>query len=203
MTGGAWKATHYSEWGAQRMMKADKVIRQVCGGVLAGGLLLPLMVEAASTATLTIPITIINSQPTCNLTFDNGSSTLTYQLGTLGRGDEIRHAPFTVNVSCEGNTAVKTALTARNTTGTLQGGNDSVMMRVNGQASTNGPLFWLENGGQRVKLTGLESDAFCNRNDTSASTPNACQLRPVTNVPVTSPEGDIDVTIVFDVIYPQ
>ncbi|ELN62199.1 putative outer membrane protein, partial [Salmonella enterica subsp. enterica serovar Enteritidis str. SL909] len=42
------------------------------------------------------------------------------------------------------------------TTGTLQGGSDSVMMRVNGQASTNGPLFWLENGGQRVKLTGAK-----------------------------------------------
>ncbi|ELK7830496.1 hypothetical protein Q6O47_004556, partial [Salmonella enterica] len=107
--------------------------------------------------------------------------------------------PFTVTVDCRGSTAVKTALTARSTTGTLQGGSDSVMMRVNGQASTNGPLFWLENGGQRVKLTGAKSDAFC----ISPTAPNRCELRPVTDIPANSPEGNIDATVVFDVVYPQ
>lgn len=213
MTGGVWKATHCSEWGEQEMksqqLQLSRWIKRGMAGLMTlGALFIALPGGAAtvnktsdSSATITIPLTITNPQPTCNLTFNNGSSTLTYQLGTLGRGDEIRHPPFTVNVNCADSTVVKTALTARNTTGTLQSGNDSVMMRVNGQTSTNGPLFWLESGGQRVKLTG--QDTFCNRNDTSVSTPNVCQLRPVTNVPAQSPEGNIDVTVVFDVEYPQ
>ncbi|HHN6510721.1 TPA: hypothetical protein ACP7R6_004745, partial [Escherichia coli] len=122
-----------------------------------------------------------------------------YQLGAMSKGSRIQHRPFTVTVDCRGSTAVKTAVTARSTTGTLQGGGDSVMMRVNGQASTNGPLFWLENGGKRVKLTGSDSDAFC----LSATSPNVCPLRPVTDIPANSPEGNIDVTVVFDVVYPQ
>ena len=109
----------------------------------------------------------------------------------------MEHRPFTVNVNCTGNTAVKTALTARNTTGTLQTGNDSITMLVNGQALANAPLFWLENNGARVKLTG--NDVFC----IATNTPNVCQLRPITDIPTNSPEGDIEATLVFNVTYPQ
>ena len=146
-------------------------------------------------------IKISNPRPTCSLTFD-GKDTLTYLLGTMARGVEMRHAPFTLGISCKGSSVIKTALTARNRTGTLQSGDDSVMMRVDNQDVSNGTLLWLEaSGGQRVKLSGMTNDAFCVRNDTSESLPNICQLRPVTNVPAGSPEGNIDVTILFDVVY--
>ncbi|EEA3913852.1 hypothetical protein GJY24_23610, partial [Salmonella enterica] len=79
------------------------------------------------------------------------------------------------------------------------GGDSSVViMRMNGQPSNNGPLFWLENGSKRVKLTGKDDDAFC-----ISPSPNNCELRPVTDIPANSPEGNIDVTVVFDVVYPQ
>lgn len=182
----------------QKEYRTVRIKQHMRAGILASGLLLPLVVSAATSGTITIPFTLTNPQQTCNLTFDNGSTMMTYQLGAMNKGSRMEHSPFNVKVDCTGGTP-KTAITARNTTGTLLSGSDSVMMRVNGQASTNGPLFWLENGGQRVKLTGSDSDAFCS----SATSPSVCQLRPVTDIPANSPEGKIDVTVVFDVVYPQ
>ncbi|ECD5989907.1 hypothetical protein E2H14_24630, partial [Salmonella enterica subsp. enterica serovar Muenchen] len=155
---------------------------------------------AATSGTINIPFTLNNPQQTCDLTFDNGSTMMTYQLGAMDKGTQKRHQPFNINVICSGNGSLpKTALTVRNTTGIRQNGNDSVMMRVNGQQSTNGPLFWLENAGWRLKLTGAKSDAFC-----GATAPRrVCQLRPVTSIPANSNEGNIDVTVVFDVVYLQ
>ncbi|ECM5781376.1 hypothetical protein YD21_15345 [Salmonella enterica subsp. enterica serovar Typhimurium] len=174
--------------------------RHVCAGALVTGLLFPLATEAASKENITIPFTLTNPQQTCKLTFDNGGNTMNYQLGVMNKGVRMQHRPFTVKVGCGQSTVVKTALTARNTTGTLQGGGDSsvVIMRMNGQPSNNGPLFWLENGSKRVKLTGKDDDAFC-----ISPSPNNCELRPVTDIPANSPEGNIDVTVVFDVVYPQ
>ncbi|EIZ2898916.1 hypothetical protein MO016_004532 [Salmonella enterica] len=183
----------------QKEYRTVRITRHMRAGMLAAGLLLPLVAGAATSGGMLIPFEINNPQQTCDLTFDNGSTMMTYQLGAMSKGSRIQHRPFTVTVDCRGSMAVKTALTARSTTGTLQGGSDSVMMRVNGQASTNGPLFWLENGGQRVKLTGAKSDAFC----ISPTAPNRCELRPVTDIPANSPEGNIDATVVFDVVYPQ
>ncbi|HGE5896221.1 TPA: hypothetical protein ACGGRP_004353 [Escherichia coli] len=181
----------------QKEYRTVRIKRHIRAGMLASGLLLPLVAGAVTSGTINIPFTLTNPQPTCNLTFDNGSDTLRYQLGIMNRGTRMKHPAFTVSVNCTGN-APKTALTARNTTGTRQG-SDSVIMRVNSQTSGNGPLFWLENSGQRVKLTGAESDAFC----TATISPNVCRLDPVVDIPVNSPEGNIDVTVVFDVVYPQ
>lgn len=182
----------------QKEYRTVRIKRHIRAGMLASGLLLPLVVSAATSGTINIPFTLTNPQPTCNLTFDNGSTMMAYQLGAMNKGSRVEHHPFNVKVACTGGTP-KTAITARNTTGTLQPGSDSVMMQVDGLPSTNGPLFWLENGGQRVKLTGSDSDAFCS----SATSPGVCQLRPVTDIPANSPEGKIDVTVVFDVTYPQ
>lgn len=183
------------------MMKQSEIIRikqYVYAIALSIGLLAPL---AAGAETKTIPITITNNQPTCNLTFDNGANSMNYPLGTMTKGTKMQHKTFTVNVDCAGNTTVKTALTARNNTGTRQSGDDTVMMQVNGMNVTGGPLFWLENGSDRVKLTGNDSDSFCT--STSTTFPRKCQLRPVTDIPASSPEGSIDVTMVFNVVYPQ
>lgn len=183
-------------------MKLNNIMgkkRYMCSGVLVTSLLLPLAAGAVSSSgTINIPFTITNPQQTCNLTFDNNATTMNYQLGAMNKGSRMEHRPFSVKVTCVGGTP-KTAITARNTTGTRQSGDDSVIMRVNGQASSNGPLFWLENSGHKVKLTGSANDAFCS----SADSPNNCQIRPVTDIPANSPVGNIDVTVVFDVTYPQ
>ncbi|MEG2566758.1 MAG: hypothetical protein RSA84_11175 [Acinetobacter sp.] len=182
-------------------MKAGYTMKRIWAGILAGGLMFPWLVEAEDTATVTIPFTIVNPMPTCDLTFD-GKPTLTYVLGTMSPGTDMRHMPFTVSVNCHGKQIINTALTARNINGTLQSGDDSVKMRVNDRDEPDGPVFWLTGpDDQRVKLTGREGDAFCAKNKTSAGTPNTCQLSPFTSIPAQSPQGLINVTIRFDIIY--
>ncbi|EHI7423306.1 hypothetical protein QB781_003900 [Salmonella enterica] len=162
--------------------------------LICSGAVLP-----ASAATLQVQVS--NPRPTCEISFD-GKDSLTYPIGTIARNSVMKHMPFTLRIDCKGTSAIKTALTARNVTGSLQGGDDSVMMLVEGQTVANAPLLWLEkSNNQRVKLTGLQSDAFCSRSDTSASVPNICQLKPVTSVAPNSPTGNIAVTVLFDIFY--
>lgn len=152
------------------------------------------------------------TQPTCNLTFDGGKSSLEYPLGTISSGTQKdNYVPFTINVDCQGNRAVKTAVTAKVIPGgngynsVLQPGNDSVRMQVAGAqgVDSNSPELWLlTEAGQRVKLTGLENDAFCTKGDTAAATPNTCKLKPVVTVPAQSPTGDFGATMQFNVVYP-
>ena len=151
------------------------------------------------------------TQPTCSLTFDGGKSSLDYPLGTLSAGSRKEdYTPFTINVDCQGGRAVKTAITAKVIPGNghnsvLQPGNDSVRMQVAGAqgVDSNSPELWLlTEAGQRVKLAGLASDAFCSRENTTAATPNTCKLKPVVAVPSLSATGDFGVTMLFNVEYP-
>lgn len=150
------------------------------------------------------------TQPTCGVSFDGGRRE--YPLGILATGFQKKHTPFSVYVNCQGNTAVKTAITAKVISGlnglgsVVQPGNDSVRMQVVGTSGVdnNSPELWLlTDAGNRVKLTGLEGDAFCTKGDTSASTPNTCKLTPVTAVPAGSALGRFGVTMRFNVEYPQ
>lgn len=79
------------------------------------------MAGAATSGGMLIPFEINNPQQTCDLTFDNGSTMMTYQLGAMSKGSRIQHRPFTVTVDCRGSTAVKTALTAREHHGNAAG----------------------------------------------------------------------------------
>lgn len=147
--------------------------------------------------------------PTCSLTFDDGKTSLEYPLGTLLLGTQKdNYIPFTINVDCPDSRALKTAITADVVSGdsVLQSGKDSVRMKVsNAQeevVDSNSPELWLlTDAGQRVKLTGLESDAFCTK-EATATTPNTCKLKPVVSVPAQSATGDFGVTMRFDVKYP-
>lgn len=154
---------------------------------------------------------MVYTQPTCSLTFDGGKSSLDYSLGTISSGKQENHVPFTVNVDCQGNTAVKTAITAKVIPGgngfnsVLQPGNDSVRMQVAGTpgVDNNSPELWLlTEAGQRVKLTGLGNDAFCVKGNTTTAAPNTCKLTPVTATPAQSAAGDFGVTMQFNVEYP-
>ncbi|HAV9718375.1 TPA: hypothetical protein JLH16_003405 [Escherichia coli] len=153
-----------------------------------------------SSATIVIPVTLINTQATCDVTFSGaglGSTGGTYTLGTLSKGEDKAHAPFRAVVECrdtDGTETVSTALTASVRTGTLVG-NNSVRMLVDGKDDTDAPELWLETGGQRITLDG---SAFCKGNGLNR---NECTLTPHTRVPGNSPGGELSATVVFDVIY--
>ena len=140
--------------------------------------------------------------PTCEVSFDGGRNE--YSLGILATGFQRKHTPFSVYVNCQGNTAIKTAITAKVISGfnglgyVVQPGNGSVRMQVAGTSGVddNSPELWLlTNTGQQVKLTG--EDAFC-----SALAPNTCELAPVTAIPTWSALGRFGVTMQFNVEYP-
>ncbi|MBJ9214358.1 hypothetical protein I5481_21020 [Citrobacter freundii] len=182
-----------------------RVMCRTAAGLLAGGLLLPVIAGAATSGTATIQVTINNPSPTCKLAL-NGQSTLNYALGTMSPGSRMTHQPFVVQVECL-NGAVKTAITAKPGPGNaVLNGDDSVRMQVAGTASvdSNSPQLWLQtDDGKRVKLTGQESDAFCTKVETSATMPNVCRLTPVTDIPAQSPSGNFGATMLIEVVYPQ
>lgn len=150
--------------------------------------------------------------PTCTLTFDNGKSSLEYPLGILATGSQKKHEPFMVYVDCSGDTPVKTAITARVVSGlnglesVVQPNNDSVRMQVAGTPGVdiNSPELWLQTKDKgKVKLTGLENDAFCiNEKSTTGSSQNKCQLTPETYIPAKSARGKFGVVMQFNVEYP-
>ncbi|EOU2287571.1 hypothetical protein ACNTNE_004521 [Escherichia coli] len=156
--------------------------------------------DGESSATIDIPVTLINIQYTCDVTFSGaglGSIGGTYTLGTLSKGEDKAHAPFRAVVECrdtDGTETVSTALTASVRTGTLVG-NNSVRMLVDGKDDTDAPELWLETGGQRITLDG---SAFCKGNGLNR---NECTLTPHTRVPGNSPGGELSATVVFDVTY--
>ncbi|WP_050413807.1 hypothetical protein [Yersinia kristensenii] len=154
--------------------------------------------EAAATDTATIQVTLINNQHTCLLEVNGGDVTGgNYNLGLISTG-QVSHRPFTLDIKCQGNTPVKTALTAKNLNGTLVAGNDKMVMPVNGNQASSGPLLWLDNNGKSVMLTGNEADAFCVQTGIN----NSCSLSPVTEVRASDPLGQISATIRFEVVYP-
>lgn len=152
-----------------------------------------------SNATITIPVTLINIQPTCDLTFtglSGGAGNYSYPLGSLNPGQQRQHTPFKAVISCQdvqGNEGVSTALTATVRQGSVT--DNRIRMLVDGQENTAGPELWLETGGQRVPLDGT---AFCKGNGLDR---NECTLTPFTQVPDRAPGGQVLATVVFDVTY--
>ncbi|HAM4877259.1 hypothetical protein KJD96_19565 [Escherichia marmotae] len=153
-----------------------------------------------SSATIVIPVTLINIQATCDVTFSGaglGSTGGTYTLGRLSKGEGKGHEPFRAAVECrdmDGTETVSTALTASVRTGALTG-NNSIRMLVDGQDDTDAPELWLEKDGHRIPLDG---SAFCKGNGLNR---NECTLTPHTRVPDNSPGGELSATVVFDVTY--
>ncbi len=75
----------------QKEYRTVRITRHMRAGMLAAGLLLPLVAGAATSGGMLIPFEINNPQQTCDLTFDNGSTMMTYQLGAMSKGSRIRH----------------------------------------------------------------------------------------------------------------
>ncbi|EGJ8836522.1 hypothetical protein ACV38A_003984 [Escherichia coli] len=174
----------------------------VAGALLFPGLALAATVDKSqdgSSATITIPVTLINIQATCDLTFtglEGGLGNYSYSLGSLSPGQQRQHTPFKAVIDCrdvQGNEGVSTALTASVRQGSVTG--NRIRMLVDGQENAAGPELWLEAGGQPVPLNGT---AFCQGN---ALDRNECSLTPFTQVPNGAPGGQVSATVVFDVTY--
>ncbi|HGE5896306.1 TPA: fimbrial protein [Escherichia coli] len=162
--------------------------------LLIVGMLSP--VYAASTATATLIVEATFTKPTCSIHVPPD-----YNLGKLVRGQVKKHEPLLIIVKCPDTQSVKTALTAKVLTGSLESTQDKVRMMVNGKKS--GALLSLKtvNTGSsaRIKLTGAAQDAFC---DIDNGRLRQCQLIPITEVRSGGKLGPASATIQFEVVYP-
>lgn len=159
-------------------MKTGKFMRNVCTGMLAGGLMLPLSVEAVNEP-INIQVTISNPQPGCNVTVLGGSGGgNTQKLSGLNRlGNEQPHSPFTIQVSCNGD--VRTRMKASTITGAVQGDGKSLAVVMNNDTSmnvNNRPLLKLKVDNQFVNLQ--NGEWFCNASNQGKT--QECRITPVT-----------------------
>ncbi len=150
-----------------------------------------------SSASITIPVTLISIQTTCDLTFTGleGGGSYSYSLGSLSSGKQRQHTPFKAVINCrdaQGNEGVSTALTASVRQGSVT--DNRIRMLVDGQKNAAGPELWLEAGGKRIPLDG---SAFCQGNLNH----NECTLTPFTQVPDSASGGQVSASVVFDVTY--
>lgn len=175
--------------------------------MLAGGLLSACRAMAADTATITVPITIINQQNTCVVGFEGASvsgSTYTFR-DTLLKGQTQIHPPFRAVVTCDNNSVVKTALTLR-PAGAFQASGDKAGLHPVGNLSVKSGELWLTLVGGGLAPIGSSAVAtsltpFC-EGTASDTVRNSCELTPVTSILPSAPGGPVSTTLTFDVVYP-
>lgn len=196
-------------------MNTDKIMQAVCTGLLVTGVMMIAASSQAATvstspdgssATITIPVTITNILPTCDLKLNGQNTSLNYELGKMAPGTTMVHPAFTVSIECQGDIPVKTAIKAALLSGgKVQSGNEDIRLDVGGiSAGNNTPLLQLQTeAGGKVKFSGDDKDAFCEKADTTQAQPNVCALRPVTDIPAQSPEGEFEASVQLTVVYPQ
>ncbi|EPM4791129.1 F18 fimbrial protein FedE [Escherichia coli] len=152
----------------------------------------------ATTATATLTINVTFTQPSCDITVP-----ASYNLGTLTPGVKI-HAPLEITWKCEGDTPIKTALTAGIVKGTASG-DEKVILQTDGGTDTGATLALREKkSAALIKLTGpTMSDYFCTDESAVAGTmTRTCTLTPETNVSQNGPFGLASATLSFEVGYP-
>ncbi|MCZ8781126.1 F18 fimbrial protein FedE [Escherichia albertii] len=152
---------------------------------------------ATTTATATLTINVTFTQPSCDIQVPSS-----YNLGTLIPGSK-RHAPLDITWTCEGDTPVKTALTA----GIVKGGvssDEKVILRTDSNADTGATLSLREKtSGALIKLTGQAAeDYFCKDAKAVGGVIRTCTLTPETNVSQGGPFGLASATLRFEVGYP-
>lgn len=154
--------------------------------------------QAATTATATLTINVAFTQPSCDITVP-----ASYNLGTLTPGSKI-HAPLEITWKCEGDTPIKTALTANIVKGTASG-DEKVILQTDSGTVTGATLALREKkSASLIKLTGpTMSDYFCtDENAVVGSMMRTCTLTPETNVSQNGPFGLASATLRFEVGYP-
>lgn len=146
------------------------------------------LVQAATSATAIVNITVSNPRPTCDISVRSDYS-LSIESG------ERKYDSFPVSINCTG--AVRTALTAQNIGGGLQSNGYQVAVSLSNSGTGAKPLFWLvDNNEQIIYLTGVTR--FCDANQQTRD----CYLKPVTKMRTDAGWGNGSVTIRFNIIYP-
>lgn len=153
--------------------------------------------QVATSATATLTINVTFTQPSCDITVPPE-----YNLGTLTPGKKS-HAPLKITWKCEGDTPVKTALTATIVKGGTGSGNEKVVLQTDSGTDTGATLSLREKD-SLIKLTGSTAgDYFCSdANAVSGVTERTCTLTPETNVSQNGPFGLASATLRFEVGYP-
>ncbi len=163
--------------------------KMICrGGFISFLIISSGLVQAATSATANVNITVSNPRPTCDINVQSN-----YYLDM--EPGEKEYNSFPVSINCTG--TVRTALTAQNTGGGLQSNGYQVAISLNNSGTGPKPLFWLvDNNNQTIQLTGVTN--FC---DAIRQTRD-CILKPVTRMWADSGWGNGSVTIRFNVVYP-
>ncbi|WP_244256304.1 F18 fimbrial protein FedE [Escherichia albertii] len=154
--------------------------------------------QAVTTATATLTINVTFTQPSCDIAVPPS-----YNLGTLTPGEKI-HTPLEITWKCEGDTPIKTALTADIVKGTASG-DEKVILQTDSGTDTGATLALREKkSAALIKLTGpTMSDYFCSDENSVAGTMmRTCTLTPETNVSQNGPFGLASATLRFEVGYP-
>ncbi|MWM72153.1 hypothetical protein GQL89_21690 [Escherichia coli] len=160
----------------------------------------------ANSAIITIPVTIINQQSTCTVSFEGtnvSGSAYTFQ-ETLLKGQIQNHPPFQAVVTCDGNSKVKTALALRPAGAFQANANHVDLYSVDNTSVKSGELWLTLQNGNLAPMgnsTGsISQTPFC-EGVTSGTVRNSCTLKPVTSILSTAPEGPVSTTLTFDVVY--
>ncbi|WP_306802078.1 MULTISPECIES: F18 fimbrial protein FedE [Escherichia] len=153
----------------------------------------------ATTATATLTINVTFTQPSCDIKVPPS-----YNLGTLTPGSKI-HAPLEITWKCEGDTPIKTALTAEIVRGGKTSSDEEVILKTNDNTDSGAHLSLKEKVSNKlIKLTGPSArDYFCSDESVVAGTMiRTCTLTPETNVSQNGPFGLASATLRFEVGYP-
>lgn len=175
--------------------RAAEMIRAGICFILYGLSLLPFIACSATSYfgeahELTVKATF--SALTCDINVNP-----TYWLGTLTPGNSKKHEPLQVSWTCDSSQAVSTGLKAIPLIGELDSGQEKLEMMVGD--TKNGTLLWLEDpSGKIIKLTGKDTDSFCNDKAVGA---RSCQITPVTEVHPNDTFGIANAGIVFQIVY--
>ncbi len=161
---------------------------------------------AVTTASVQAAIPTSSTKVTINVTFTRPSCDITvpssFNLGILTPGTK-EHGDLNITWACEGNTPIKTALTADVVTGDKDVGNEKVYLVTSNNQATGAALS-LREGKSFIKLTGSQAeDYFCSdTSDVAGTVLRTCTLTPVTNVSQSGPFGLASATLRFEVGYP-
>ncbi|HHH7324890.1 TPA: F18 fimbrial protein FedE [Escherichia coli] len=153
--------------------------------------------QADTSATATLIINVTFTQPSCEIKVPPS-----YYLGTLTPGSKP-HIPLNITWKCEGDTPVKTALTATIVRGGTTSRDDQVVLLTDSGTPTGATLSLREKKSTSlIKLTGA-GDYFCSDDSaTPGTTIRTCTLTPETNVSQNGPFGLASATLLFEVGYP-
>ncbi|WP_279632104.1 F18 fimbrial protein FedE [Escherichia albertii] len=152
-------------------------------------------VQAATVASSNMIIYITFTRSSCDIQVPPE-----YNLATLTPGVK-EHENLKITWNCEGNTPVKTALTAAIVRGNANGNEKVTLLTDDGQA-TGVTLFLKEKAGSLIKLTGPGGGNYFCGDAKEATGMRTCTLTPVTDVSRQGGTGLVSATLRFEVEYP-